>query len=59
MRGVECNELFGGIALKNHAFFGGDIARFEAVVSVCGGAEGIGTTNRIRSVIVRVNVCSL
>ena len=21
MKGVQCNELFGGIALKNHAFF--------------------------------------
>ena len=22
MKGVQCYELFGGIALKNHAFFG-------------------------------------
>ena len=23
MKGVQCYELFGGIALKNHAFLGG------------------------------------
>ena len=34
MKGVHCYELFGGIALKNHAFLWFDLYRESAATSV-------------------------
>ena len=53
MKDVQCYELFGGIALKNHAFsFFSSRASFYAVfLANCGSGESLETTTCLETVV--------